>query len=446
MVSRLRKLLTKYPIVIGIICILALMGGIVCYWYYSRTQEIVPTVIPQELSREQNIERLIAPEDAVEYFVRAVMNEDLDQAMRVFPIDELCLNQKFADLVDIKGSFSLDFPIAPSLNYGNYFPIASAELTGRYADMYQETAQTIGNTENAVLEAIEFISPEQQLEADFQAKMRQMCETYGADAFCYMEATLELDGQTVNIPVTVVNYDGYWKIFRLGSDLEEQTTYSSQEKPDEVLSERLKDYLEETVNGTEDTNSQDEEKEEKHYSEKQEKLLKNREALLLPNYFVTNAVYEESPEELMRTFVRYIQKQDLTSVLTLGNVGTEERNLESTTVELLEGQAGFAERLKYFYYSFLLEEDPEKTYSLEQLKLTGQELLDQLSPQFFFYLDMREMIPSGDGEYRIYFRYESEYYSFIFEFSEYENGWQIKDIRNAEKLTEQQYNKEVQDQ
>ena len=83
---------------------------------------------------------------------------------------------------------------------------------------------------------------------------------------------------------------------------------------------------------------------------------------------------------------------------------------------------------------------------MEQLKLTGQELLDQLSPQFFFYLDMREMIPSGDGEYRIYFRYESEYYSFIFEFSEYENGWQIKDIRNAEKLTEQQYNKEVQDQ
>lgn len=445
MISRLKKLLIKYPIIVGIMCILALMGGIVCYWYYSRTQEIVPTVIPQELSREQNIESLILPEDAVEYFVNAVINEDLDQAMRVFPIDELCLNQNFADLADTEDSFSLDFPIAPSLNYRNYFPIASAELTGRYANMYNEIVEIIGNTEEVVLETIDFILPEQQLEPDFQLEMLQMCEKYGADAFCYMEAMLSQEGKTINIPFTVVNYDGYWKIFRLGSDLEEQTTYSSQEKQDEVLSERLKDYLEEIVNGTQDTNSQDEEKDEEHYSEEEEKLLENGDALLPPNYFVTNAVYEESPEELMRTFVRYIQKQDLTSVLTLGNVGAEERNLESTTVELLEGQAGFAERLKYFYYSFLLEEDLEKTYSLEQLKLTGQELLDQLSPQFFFYLDMREMIPLEDNQYRIYFRYESEYYSFIFEFSEYENGWQIKDIRNAEKLTEQQYNKEIQD-
>ncbi len=444
MVSRSRKLLTKYPIIIGIICILALMGGIVCYWYYSRTQEIVSTVIPQELSREQNIERLIAPEDAVEYFVHALINEDLDQAMRVFPIDELCLNQNFTDLVDTEDKFSLDFPIAPSLNYGNYFPIASAELTGRYANMYNETIRGIGNPGAAVLETIDFILPEQQLESDFQAKMLQMCEIYGAEAFCHMKATLNLDGKIINIPVTVVNYDGYWKIFRLGSDLEEQITYSSQEKPDEILSESLKDYLEEIVNGTKDANSKDEEKEEEHYSKEEEKLLENGEALLPPNYFVTNAVYEESPEELMKTFVRYIQKQDLTSVLTLGNAGAKERNLESTTVELLEGQADFAERLKYFYYSFLLDEDPEKSYSLEELELTGQELLEQLSPQFFFYMEMREMVPLGDDQYRIYFKYESEYYSFIFEFSEYESGWQIKNISAAEKLTEQQYNKEVQ--
>ena len=104
----------------------------------------------------------------------------------------------------------------------------------------------------------------------------------------------------------------------------------------------------------------------------------------------------------------------------------------------------FAERLKYFYYSFLLDEDPEKSYSLEDLELTGQELLEQLSPQFFFYMEMREMVPLGDDQYRIYFKYESEYYSFIFEFSEYESGWQIKNISAAEKLTEQQYNKEVQ--
>lgn len=109
MISRLKKLLIKYPIIVGIMCILALMGGIVCYWYYSRTQEIVPTVIPQELSREQNIESLILPEDAVEYFVNAVINEDLDQAMRVFPIDELCLNQNFADWPIQRTRFRLTF-------------------------------------------------------------------------------------------------------------------------------------------------------------------------------------------------------------------------------------------------------------------------------------------------------------------------------------------------
>ena len=117
MLDRLRKLLTKNPIIIGVMCILALMGGIVCYWYYSRSQEIVPTVITQELSREQNLDKLTSPEDAVEYFVKTLINKDIDQAMRVFPIDELCLNQNFKDILEEQNTFSLEFPIAPSLEY-----------------------------------------------------------------------------------------------------------------------------------------------------------------------------------------------------------------------------------------------------------------------------------------------------------------------------------------
>lgn len=56
--------------------------------------------------------------------------------------------------------------------------------------MYNEIVEIIGNTEEVVLETIDFILPEQQLEPDFQLEMLQMCEKYGADAFCYMEAML----------------------------------------------------------------------------------------------------------------------------------------------------------------------------------------------------------------------------------------------------------------
>ena len=73
------------------------------------------------------------------------------------------------------------------------------------------------------------------------------------------------------------------------------------------------------------------------------------------------------------------------------------------------------------------------------------ELLEAFEPRFFFYLEMREMVPLAENKYCIYFKYEGEYYSFIFEFSEYDNGWQIKSISNAERLTEKQYNSEIQD-
>lgn len=441
MLDRLRKLLTKNPIIIGVMCILALMGGIVCYWYYSRSQEIVPTVITQELSREQNLDKLTSPEDAVEYFVKTLINKDIDQAMRVFPIDELCLNQNFKDILEEQNTFSLEFPIAPSLEYRDYFPIASAELTGLYAHMYNEAIDTIGEIENIALKEIEFISPDMQLDSKFQADMLKNCETYGADAFCHMKAILSSKDKTVNIPLTIVNYDGYWKIFRVGSELQEQITYDSSDNVNDAMSVKLEKQLKKIVNRESDQIDE----EENAYSQEEQKSLESGNALLPPNYFVTNAVYGESPEHLMKIFVRYIQKQDLTSVLTLGNVGESPRNLENTTAELLENQAAFAKELKCFYYSILLEEDIDQSSSLEKIGVTGVELLEALEPRFFFYLEMREMVPLAENKYCIYFKYEGEYYSFIFEFSEYDNGWQIKSISNAERLTEKQYNSEIQD-
>lgn len=442
MVSKIKKLLVKYPVIIGYLSICALMGIIVCYWYYSRHKEITATVVPPELERESNLEMLDTPEEAAEYFIYALKNEDIDQFMRIFPVDELCLKRNFSQITNLKEALSINMP-APAREYRDYFPLTSNEITGIYTDMFLSVVDEMENISEAEVEKIRYIAPEEQLKTDFQLQMLEQSETYGAEAFCDMETLVKIEGETWSIPLTLANFDGYWKVFRVGSSFQEniEREAASDIESNSRAEKELEKKLEELVKKNEKKADKEDDGDRKGDTRK---LIESGEAFLPPNYVVTNAVYGESPEKVMRLFTRYLQKKDLAAVLTLGNTGTKERVLEKVTSEVLREQRDFAQIIKSFCYFFFIEENTQEELTLQELEMTGQELLSRLDPQFFFYLEMKEMVQINTNEYEIYFRYENNYYKFNFEFLDFSQGWQIKNIKAEKKMTEKEYQKEIQ--
>lgn len=435
MVSKMKKLLKKYPIIIGLAGITILIAYVVSYWYLARRNEIIPTVITRNLEREQNIEGLHKPESAVQYLVQALNNNDIDQAMRIFPIDEICLQSQSADIISKKNEFYVDTILAPAREYRDYFALSSSELTGKYAELYKNLQKEIAKFNLVEIKIIDYIHPELQLQSQYQLEMLQKCEMYGANALCEMGAVLQLDGNDYILKVTLVNYYGYWKV--MWTDLE----FIEREESSEMKSEQSKE-LEDSLNDKiEDEQST---KEVKKQNDKQAvEMIKQGNALLPPNYFVANAVYETTPQKVLKKFVRYIQKKDLLTALTLGNPEGSLKNLEETSVELLIDQGKFAKKVKYFYYSFLMEYDVNNAQILSELGINGSQVIDKLNPGNFFYLELKEIIPVSDNEYDVFFKYEGEYFRFRFVFADLEQGWQISDIKDAARYSEKEYYKIV---
>lgn len=129
--------------------------------------------------------------------------------------------------------------------------------------------------------------------------------------------------------------------------------------------------------------------------------------------------------------------------MTLGNIDNEKQTPERTTAEQLKNQSLFVEKLKYFYFSILLGEDTAENKTLLDFELSGQELLRKLDTRYFFYLDLKEIIPINEEEYYVFFKYEGEYFRYQFTFTESESGWQIEDISDMKKYSEKKYLQEI---
>lgn len=447
MIRRIKNILKTYPVITGIAGIVLLMAFIVLFWYRSRLQEISPTVITEELSREQNAEKLEKPEEAVVYILEALKNKDIDQAMRVFPIDEICLNIKVSKIINKNNEFSVDTAIAPSGEEVTYFPLSSAELTGKYAARYEELSEELEEIKDFQIEEVEFVEPKKQLEADYQLSMMEECEIFGANAFCEMRAYLTEGKKQYKVSFTLISYDDYWKIFQLGSKLDGsmEKIYTTEGADDSRnisdASKKLEKELTARINKESDKTNQ---KISKKKLQEQTNLLNEGKCLLPANYFVVNAIYGENPEQLMKMFVKYTQKKDLTAVLAMGSSSNEQKSLQNTSIQSLEQQGEFAERLKYFYLSLFMD-DVDKQQSLQELGMNGTEIVEKLGCQYLFYLELKEMFPREENEYDVYFKYEGEYLKYQFTFAESEEGWQIQDIKNADRLTEKKYMQQIEE-
>lgn len=412
----LKKIINKNPILIGVMGIILLVVFLVIQSILYKVREIEPTYEMQETKREKNMTTK-TPAEAVLYLWEAAQAEDTDRALRVFPISAITSKAKINNIIKKEQTFYGDIAPAPAKNYGIYYSLAMAEIELPYLKLYERFIEKFQQIESPDLKEIYYIPFNEKQEKEFLS----LQDDIGAEEGCIMYATVESDGKEYGILLELVKYGKTWMIYDIEEDFEQVSSFELKSKiqVEDGDLEKKKEF--------------------EKITKKRRKIIESVEVFLGSNYTWWNSSYGKSPEELMETFIHYIQKSRVDVVMTLGNSNTEDIELEEVNVPAMEAKSGFAKKLKYFFYCMLLEEDVSEPLKLQELDMSVDKLVDALNPKYFFYMDMVKMISVSENVYEIYFLYETNYYKFDFEFIKFEQGWQIHDICNMEKYTAEEY-------
>ena len=426
------KMIKKYPILAGFALIVLVMCLVLVIKMYEKRSAIEPTVVTEAMARPATVDGFTAGEDTVRYLISAVREDDLDKAMRAFPVDEMVLGADSAKIIDMEEQFSSEFN-PPSSIFGQYVPAASSEIAGQYAAEMASLENAL-EWEKAEILDVRILLPEEQMTGQYQREMLELSECWGADVMCEMLAEIRCGEELYMFPVTVAKYGESWKVFRLEAAVS-GNVQSGLAGTDEEIYESLTDpEVEEEVWETLG------EEEELQYTDDPE------QQMLPPNYFLAGQAYSQSPEDVITQFSKYIEKEDITSALCFGYLGHEQ--LESDQVSVMNRQKEFAKQIVEMYCGLLFEEKTRDPQPLEDLGMTGEEIVGKLNPENIPYMDLKKIIHLGENEYAAVYVYGREYYLTGFTMCENENGWQIKSLTSAlagledggvRKITESEY-------
>ena len=407
-------IIKKYPIVIGIAFVALTMALVLGIKINERWSAIEPTVVTEDMGRTATVEGFPAASDTIRYLISAIQENDLDKAMRAFPIDERVLGVNSAKIINMEAEFSSSI-CPPSGSYSQYVPASSSEIAGQYAEDITTLQEALDWAEAGVSD-IRILMPEQQLVGRYQKEMQEQSECWSADAMCEMAVEITYGDQIYMMPVTVVKYGDIWKVFRFGASLLENTSDYLSETDSSIYESLTDPEMEEEV--WESFESSDEEDEVPVYTENPE------QQLLPPNYFLASQVYSESPESAITEFSKYIEKEDITSALCYAYL--EHEQLGSNPATVLVRQEKFARQIADMYYGILFDEKTEGVQTLESLGMTGEEIVAKINPVNIPYMDLKKIIHYGEDEYAAVYYYGREYYMVGFTMRESESGWQIE--------------------
>ena len=366
--------------------------------------------------------------------IKAAQTGDLDMALRGFPIDEIGLSIDTEKIIEAKDAFANEATVAPSARYEVYFPITSAELTGKYTEEFSKFSDMLNEKKLVEVKSIDYLKPDAQIKSDYQLNSRTLCDIYGAEQCCEVSALLS-DGQEFYMMSCIVaKYNDYWKILSLSSGLSGTTsekffipvTYDNYQS---MCNEKVQLEL---LWKKELSQTKIEEIEEKEKNEKE--IISKNGALLPPNYFVVNQAYGKTPRELMEKFTIYIQRKDMTSMLNYGYMD-EIGNENHTSKEILIAQKDFAIQLKKFYFDLLRNKSGENVQSLDDLGETAAEIVENQNPDNTFYVDFMDIKESkrGKGLYIVSYWYNGEEYLAEYRLVETNKGWKIKEFNYVNK-------------
>lgn len=418
--NKIKLFLKNCPVLAGAILLILLVLIILVYRKKQENETFDPQFLSEDLQREDTLEGFSDPGELIKYLSAAAREKDEDKFLRGCAIDELSLQMDVTKLINREGTFSVSTPV-PAKAYRTYFPIASSEIT----EYYNHTYEIMKDQLSGSLVEADYVRPGDQLKDDYKIAMQEQAEIIGADAICEVYGSYEKDGHNYLMGFTLGQYFGYWKMLSATSELagieegsiESDETKMVQLKGSENDGKKLTEYLQSFVD-------EDAEIEKEKYTE---------EALLPANYFWAAPHYGKTTQETIEKFILYIQKDDISSAMSFGSRLDEFLSQENPdNSEILKAQGLFAGQIKNLYLGLLGIKADEDNTSLEELGMTADKLVSELTPQDIHYMELvgTKEVESNDNQAEILavLKYRAKYYLAGFTLKPTEKGWYIDSL------------------
>lgn len=303
--------LKKYAgIIIGFV-IIALFVGVLGICRLEQNKEWNSNQeFTEEMLREQTDELLEDPLLTAEYFINAVIEKDLDKALRGCAIDERCLNNNYKEIMEQKEQNEVDVDIAPSVEDIYYYPVNSSIFTDEYVNQISVLMDSIGQKEMKVRNVNYAKTSKMTLQKYEEDK--DMRDAWGMESVEEMLIELEdATGKDYMVALRIAKYDDGWKIFEIGSK-ELDLTYQN---PIKEVDEKV--YLEFI----------DKEK------NKKKKDSKKIEEIVLPlNYSMISQKEEKSINKVVEEFTACMQRKDLQGAMNYIKLDKESSFFEQQRV------------------------------------------------------------------------------------------------------------------
>lgn len=349
----------------------------------------------EDMLRVQNTESLESPLEAAEYFMKAILDKDVDKALRGCAIDEKCLNNNYKMLMERRQEDKSAMDIAPSADDYCYYPINSAIYTEEYNKQISVLVDTIGK-KTLEFKDVDYIKI-QEVSLDKYKEQKKRRKLWGAEKIEEVLVKLQDKSGTIYMAgLTVAKYEYGWKVLETGA---QEIGMAYQNPIKKVDSKEYLSFI-------------DKERSKKKTSKKkdQSKIMETDDKILLLNYFMLSQKEEKSINRVMEEFTACMQRKDLAGAMNYIKIDANK--------EFFEAQRDVAEQMKDFCKGIMEIRDTNRNP-----KLWNTEELTYLGFNGVYDIDKENL----ENKLVIYY-YDKAFFAVGCRFIKVDNQWMIQEF------------------
>lgn len=385
----------------GCALIIFLAGGLVLYQRNADSQKVEPFYTMAAMERAGTITGYSdSEEDLVRYMVCQIQRGDLDLALRGCAIDglsEYFVLESYIEMTDeIRGIE--DLPPSETESTA-YIGISGARLTEYYAELLGSCMELFGPGHEVQLLLAEEYVPDNPDGMYYQFR-RALCSALGCTSVSEMRIQLLIDGEAREMYWSLARYPGSWKILAF-HELESEDQSGISIRSVEA-------------------------------AETGEPLEYETDDVLPLNYHLANQNREETPEELLESFIGYLQREDVWSALSYCWLYDDAESEVSADQETLMRQGELAKQLQLFYYQLFIRDRNSYEWYLRDPAARGGDLVstlmsDQVVSLTLVGIQQTSEVADGRVQYQIIYTYSGRTYVMNFNLVD-RNGWMIESM------------------
>lgn len=335
--------------------------------------------------------------DLVAYMLYQLQDQNLDYGLRGCAVGQLAEYFTMTYYIQYTELYP-NLELLPPSEYSSsaYEAIAVSRMSDYYARLLWDGFERFGDYGKLELLNVEEDIPE-NADGKYYEHMREVEEILGARSVHEVLITVRTDNGFLDMKWTLARYRGGWKVLLFTPLSDYKTMGWNMARTESVESGPVE--------------------------------VSAKESDVLPvNYCFLGANSEEDPEELVRKFLLYLQKEDVWSAMAYYKLYDQK---PSADMAYFERQNQAAVEIQNLFYRMFMPDGEMKEWYLRDMDDRAAQLVAELSTAQIVYANFAnfEIMESSQEKMkcRIMYGYDNQYEWINFNLI-YDNGWKIESI------------------